>query len=117
MTDGELRLAMRHQGWWELTLVAAQRTTVLGCDFLGPIAEGMLARLSAPGEAAGEREGRPVHWVLSLWEQHHSVYCALERGDRLLYFQDVRGQVIWRDRLSPAHLYRWVAVLGTARAR
>lgn len=116
MTEAELRLEMRHRGWWDATVVGDSRTVVLGSDLILPIVDGLLTRLSVAGHRAGERDGRHVHWLISLWGEHHSVYCAFDGGERLLYFQDVRGELVWRDRLSPAHLKRWLTALRGARA-
>ena len=49
--------------------------------------------------------------ALARRETHHSLYCAVDGTDRLLYFQDGDGRVIWRDRLSPDHLESWIAAL------
>ena len=112
MSRATLELAMSQPGWWEWTLVTEESRITLGAEVLANVGPRALSRLSAGGERAGEVDGREVYWVLSLAEKHHSLYCAVDGPDRLLYFQDGDGRVIWRDRLSPDHLKSWTAALA-----
>ena len=112
MSHATLELAMLQPRWWEWTLVTEESRITLGAEVLADVGSRALSRLSSGGDRAGEVDDREVYWVLTLAEKHHSLYCALDGPDRLLYFQDGDGRVIWRDRLSPDHLKSWIAALG-----
>ena len=111
MSHATLELVELQPRWWEWTLVTEDARITLGAEVLATVGARAVRRLSSGGECAGEVDGRGVCWVLSLAEKHHSLYCAVEGPDRLLYFQDGDGRVIWRDRLSPDHLKIWTAAL------
>jgi len=111
MSRATLELSMLQPRWWEWTLVTEDARITLGAEVLATVGTRALSRLSSGGERSGVVDGREVCWVLSLAEKHHSLYCAVDGPDRLLYFQDAEGRVIWRDRLSPDHLKSWTAAL------
>ncbi len=111
MSRATLELAMVQPRWWEWTLVTEDARITLGAEVLANVGTRALSRLSSGSERAGEVDGRTVCWVLSLAEKHHSLYCAVDGPDRLLYFQDGDGRVIWRDRISPDHLKSWTSAL------
>jgi len=111
MSHATIELAELQPRWWEWTLVTEDAHITLGAEVLATVGARAVRRLSSGGERAGEVDGREVCWVLSLAEKHHSLYCAVEVTDRVLYFQDGDGRVIWRDRLSPGHLKIWTAAL------
>jgi|tagenome__1003787_1003787.scaffolds.fasta_scaffold17237428_1 hypothetical protein len=111
MSHATLELAELRPRWWQWTLVTEDARIALGAEVLATVGARAVRRLSSGGERAGEVDGREVCWVLSLAEKHHSLYCAVEGLDRVLYFQDGDGRVIWRDRLSPEHLKIWTAAL------
>ena len=112
LSRASLEIVMVQPGWWEWTLVTEGSRTTLGAEVLGNIGSRAVSRLSSGGERAGEVDGREVFWVFSLAEKHHSLYCAVDGTDRLLYFQDRDAHIVWQDRLSPDHLRIWTAALG-----
>jgi hypothetical protein len=108
MLSGRLRVTEVREGWWQWLLLRPEGTTVLGADVLAGRAAKLLASLEQ-GTSAGEFDGRPVRWVFSLFENHHSLYASDEGTERLLYFQDGDARIIWRDRVLAEHRQEWVA--------
>lgn len=111
MTEAHVRLEMVQPRWWEWTLVTKDGSVTLGADVLGTVGPLAVERLSG-GDVAGEVDGRQVSWVVSLAEKHHSLYVAVDGVNRLLYFQDSDGRIVWRDRLTPNHLASWSTALS-----
>ena len=95
MSRATLELVMVQPRWWEWTLVTEESRITLGAEVLADVGPHALSRLSSGGEAAGEVDAREVYWVFSLVERHHSLYCAIDGPDRLLYFQDRDARIIW----------------------
>ncbi len=114
MERARLVISVVNPIWWEWRLVHDSGEAVLGADSPEHSAGRVLVRLRGGLEPAGEIEGRTVGWVLSLSEKHHSIYLAEVGSDRLIYFQNAEGELIWRDRLTKENLARWSAILGPA---
>ncbi len=111
MSSARLRVTMVGDGWWRWVLHRPEGDTVLGADALtghGPL---LLERLVA-GRATGEVDGQAVRWIFSLSEDHHCLYACDDGEDRLLYFQDRDGRIVWRDRLLGSHVREWSQIIG-----
>jgi len=114
MLSGRLRVTEVRDEWWQWVLVRPEATTVLGADVLAGRGSKLLLNLEQ-GPSAGELEGRPVRWIFSLFENHHSLYASDDGTERLLYFQDRDARIVWRDRLLAGHRKEWAARLEATR--
>ena len=56
---------------------------------------------------AGEIEGHPASWVMSLASPHVSVYCAEVDQDRWLFFQNSEAIIIRIIILTPEQQAQW----------
>jgi hypothetical protein len=111
MSSARLRVTEVSDGWWQWVLLRPERETVLGADALPDKRSGILARIDA-GPTTGEVDGQAVRWILSLFEDHHSLYACDDGEDRLLHFQDRDGHIVWRDRLLAQHRREWAMKIG-----
>ncbi|HEX8616121.1 MAG TPA: hypothetical protein VF911_00935 [Thermoanaerobaculia bacterium] len=63
-------------------------------------------------DVVGTIDGRPVRWILSLAEQHVSIYVNADGAPgRTLFVQDSRGEVLRKAELHPADIRIWRASL------
>jgi hypothetical protein len=80
----------------------------LGADDIGIIAGRLLMNLAADQPPTTELAGRPVRWVLSLAEAHHSLFTYMDGLDRVLVWQDADGcRLRTGFRLSDAQFREW----------
>lgn len=63
---------------------------------------------------AGEIEGHPVSWVMSLASPHVSVYCAEVDQDRWLFFQNAEAIIIRIVILTQEQIELWANLLQQA---
>jgi hypothetical protein len=63
---------------------------------------------------AGEIEGHPVSWVMSLASPHFSVYCAEVDQDRWLFFQNAEAIIICIVILTVEQIELWTNLLQQA---
>lgn len=63
---------------------------------------------------AGEIEGHPVSWVMSLASPHVSVYCTEVDQDRRLFFQNAEAIIIGIVILTPEQIELWTNLLQQA---
>jgi hypothetical protein len=106
MSSTRLRVTEVSNGWWQWVLLRPEGDIVLGADALADRRASIRAKLD-DGPSAGKVDGVPVRWILSLFENHHSLYAGDDGDNRLLYFQDRDGHVVWRDRLLAEHRREW----------
>ena len=62
------------------------------------------------GIVAGEIQGLPVSWLLSLAEAQYVLYVAVSGEDRLLFWENARlspAAIAGVVRLSPKHRQQW----------
>lgn len=111
MSSASLRVTMVSDGWWRWVLHRPDGETVLGADALTGNGRSLLERLVA-GCSICEVDGQAVRWIFSLSENHHSLYGCDDGEDRLLYFQDGDGHIVWRDRLQGSHVREWSQRIG-----
>ena len=90
---------------------------VLGADTRLKIIERLINNgllESLVGDFVGAVDGISVHWVLSLSEDHCTLYAADVEGSRVLIVQDSDAQTIATIPLSPPMRERWLFVLRRA---
>src|SRR6187549_3359755 len=95
-SDGALEFSSDGSGWCSVALIQSEHRHPLGADTLAVVrkklSDGLQAPLKVP--SSGRLAGYDVHWMLSLTEQHSSIYAADADGRRLLFFQGADGRLI-----------------------
>lgn len=106
---------------WARCFLADRERTYLGAEDFSVIAtrlqEGLRRRNALAGGAAGELQGLPVAWLLSLSEAHHVLYMAASGSNRLLFWQNAdQSPVLLAGvmRLSPEQRVQWQETLSAA---
>jgi hypothetical protein len=100
-------------GWCAVHLEQRGQRVHLGSDAISTVAPRLLANVERPqGAAAGEIEGRPVWWVLSLSERHSSIYCGFRGADRDLVVQGREAERLWQGGLSEDDWRAWRTALS-----
>jgi hypothetical protein len=106
---GTLVLRQADGAWWQLVVVVGSSEHVLGCDtrriIVSRLRNGLTDTLGP--KTAGLFEGIQSSWVLSLSEEHGSVYAGDREGVRLLFFQDANGSYLGCLRLSSQERETW----------
>jgi hypothetical protein len=75
--------------WYECKFLSGESSVRLGAETPNYIKQHLLSGLTeGPKTWAGQLEGREVYWVLSLAENHHVLYAAIENTGIVLYWQD-----------------------------
>lgn len=107
-SGARLRLDVEGNGWCRVTLQEGGRSTALGADRADIVARRLTAALlgNLSNSVVGRLQGMPVRWVLSLAEQHGSIYVNTE-GRFTLFFQDADGKLIYTLDLSEEEKVRW----------
>jgi hypothetical protein len=90
--------------WCQVHLRQADTSHRLGAETVTYLVEQLLSFLQ--NETPGQR------WVLSLSEQHFSVYGQHEAREVILRFEDAEGRTFSVVKLSPAEKQRWIRELS-----
>lgn len=102
--------------WCELRLETLGREIELGADsaavVLGRLASAVAEPLTL--EPAGEIGGLSVAWVVSLSEQHTTIYVGASKSRRVLFFQDADGRTLARVDLDERRRGEWSEKLRAA---
>jgi hypothetical protein len=109
-----MRLDPNRDGWCKVILLTAGKEITLGADVF-PVLRTRLReafRSDSAASVCGEIDGRPVRWVLSLFEEHGSIYAADDRGSVILYFQDADGKMIAQTVLGAIERRSWIEKLS-----
>ncbi len=101
--------------WYECRLWSGESSIRLGAETPNYIKQHLLAGLTeGPKTPAGRYEGHDVYWVLSLAENHHVLYAAMENTGIILYWQDAVAEpvrMISQTRLSRDDCLEWLRQL------
>ena len=110
---GGLRLET-DDGWCRCWLVD-DGDRYLGADTPRVVLTRLLEHLErSDKEIAGELEGQPVRWVLTLSEEHSTLYAARSGDERLLLIQDGDAKLVGRLTISDVDWERWRQALEDA---
>ena len=119
---GSLSLVIENEGngWARCYLLGDERIYLGADDFtivVTRLHEALNRDTAFDGTAAGEIEGLPVVWRLSLFEAHHALYVADDGTDRVLFWQNAHGPALFIAgvmRLTPSQQQQWVQMLAKA---
>jgi hypothetical protein len=108
-----LTLQVGNQGWTSVVLLIDEHKHSLGADTLSIIATRIINALEAPlaSKDSGEIDGVRVRWVLSLSEQHHTIYLAVVNEGIKLFIQHPDTTVVGSILLSDSDIARWLESL------
>lgn len=108
-----LLLRANEQKWCRVSLETPSGGSLdLGASVEGVVVSRLRAALCGDiGDVVGQIAGLNVSWVTTLSEMHGSIYAADVNGDLELLFQDGKGSVVGRMRLSPTNRDEWVRLL------
>ncbi|MGI4790017.1 MAG: hypothetical protein ACRYFS_14345 [Janthinobacterium lividum] len=89
--SNSLLIETSRDGWAKCFLIGDERI-YLGADVFTIVLSRLRDALSSShafdGPSAGEIEGLPVVWRLSLAEAHHVLYVGDDGSDRVLFWQN-----------------------------
>jgi len=110
---GTLVLRQVDGSWWQLVIAIGSSEHVLGSDtrqiIVSRLRDGLTNTLGPT--TAGSFQGTPSRWVLSLSEEHCSVYAGDCEGIRHLFFQDANGTYLGSLPLSSTEREAWLSEL------
>jgi hypothetical protein len=112
--NASLRLTTGDASWCELSLEVAGKSIELGGDSFARVRDGLLRFLGGEGPQApaGEIDGVPVTWVMSLMEKHTSLYGADSAEGRMLMIQGTDGASLAKLALDRAQCGVWRKMLA-----
>jgi hypothetical protein len=112
--NGKLVLRAEDAGWCRVALVFESRTLALGADRLDVISKKLSAGLGElpEGPSAGRIQGVDARWILSLNEEHASLYVGQGSGRWLLFVQGADGSLLGRLELTESDRERWLRELA-----
>jgi hypothetical protein len=114
-TGADLILCTEEKTRWCRCLVSDRGEHLIGGQPADYVIHHLLDALSDPqANPAGEIEGHPVSWVMSLASPHVSVYCAEVDQDRWLFFQNAEAIIIRILILTPEQQEQWKSELHEA---
>lgn len=112
-SSGALVLREVDGSWWQLSVEIGPTPHVLGSDtkkvIVSRLREGLAGSLGS--KTAGVFDGTQTAWVLSLSEEHCSVYAGDEKGSRRFFFQDADGAHLGSLSLSSEEREAWLTRL------
>lgn len=109
---GALYLTDQENQWCQVGLLLDGKNTILGSDDGGILRKrlGTALKPSLDGEWV-EREKMKVYFVLTLFEQHGSIYTADCDDGRILSFENAQGESLGSFALTREDCLRWEALL------
>jgi hypothetical protein len=115
----ELTLNADSSNWCQLTLQSHHQKFKLGAETLPILVQRLQQALIAPleGNPAGSILGTEVHWVMTLAEQHCTIYAGnVEQAganapNRQLFFQDSDGVLLAQVTLNDGTRTAWAKQL------
>jgi hypothetical protein len=114
--SGTLRVVPQNDGWCAVTLSLAGSDHRLGADapkvVLMKLAAGLADELR--GKEIGKIRGLPVRAIMSLFEDHCTIYATNEGDDRLWIVQRPDASLLGTVRLSREDRVRWLASVEAA---
>lgn len=117
--DVTLRVRRQTDGWCRVELERAGVVDDLGADARDKVLRRLMAGLGdkLAGSTAGMIKGIPVHAVMSLFENHCTIYAADAHGARHLFVQRADGSLLATVTLAPEQRAQWLASLDAATKR
>jgi hypothetical protein len=115
-SETELTLRSDKDGWCEVDLFFGGRTVRLGADQQQLVIERFASGLERElkGDVAGVINGMDVVWVLSLSEEHGTIFAAGDGERRVIFFQEASGSLLGTVVLSAEDRARWLGQLSPA---
>jgi hypothetical protein len=111
LRDAELLLVVA-KDWCRVQLRHEGQLLELGAESIGVVAQRLLTNMQPTDrKPAGEVDGQPAWWVLSLAERHSTFYYRLEGSVRRLLIQGANGEWLWRGELPDTDWQVWLTEL------
>lgn len=112
-SETELTLRSDQDGWCEVDLFLGGRTVRLGADQQQLVIERLASGLDRElkGDVVGVISGMDVVWVLSLSEEHGTIFAADDGERRVIFFQEASGSLLGTVALSGEDRARWLGQL------
>jgi len=111
-TGADLMLRTEENTGWCRCFIRNRDEHLIGGQPAKYLIHHLLAALADPqANPAGEIEGHPVSWVMSLASPHVSVYCAQVDQQRWLFFQNAEAIIIRIIILTPEQQEHWKSEL------
>lgn len=109
----ELTLRSDDDGWCEIDLFLGGRNVRLGADQQKLVTERLASGLDRElkGDVVGVINGMDVVWVLSLSEEHGTIFAAADGERRVIFFQEASGLLLGTVVLSTEDRARWLGQL------
>lgn len=92
--------------WCTVSIVNGEKITKLGADIKSIIYKKIIEGFGKfnEREAVGTIEGIKVISILSLFEEHCSLYFGIRDDEKILFIQNAKGELIERLRLTNSDL-------------
>ncbi len=108
MVEGTLRIDIDIYGWSKCYLVEGKRELYLGAGLIENLARKILAHLEGEAKSEGEEIAeKGARRVITLSEEHHTLYLGGAGSERRFTVQDRDGKVIARKGLTAPGLEKW----------
>ncbi len=108
MVEGTLRIDIDIYGRSKCYLVEGKRALYLGAGLIENLARKILAHLEGEAESEGEEIAeKGARCVITLSEEHHTLYLGGAGSKRRFTVQDRDGKVIARKGLTDLDLEKW----------
>jgi len=106
--DGTLEINATNSSWCQCRLILESQKISLGAESLLYITSHLLSALEKPEQGyTGEWRGHKVKWVLTLADQHSTLYVASEGEHLILLWQASTTELIASLRLSVDDCALW----------
>jgi hypothetical protein len=112
VADAELLL--EGEDWCAVSLRRGSSSTRLGAESRSVLASRLIANIISPaGPPCGEIDGCSVYWVVSLAEEHFTLYAHFLTGPQCrIFVQSSSGALVWSGLLTQEQLQLWQQRLG-----
>jgi len=112
--DFNLTLESDSNGWCEVYIRIGYKTIRLGADHEAIVVQRLMSAMdrNLNGPMVGAIQGINVVWILSLAEEHATIYAGDDAGYRILFFQDASGNPVGDVRLTHDDKRHWLSILA-----
>jgi hypothetical protein len=109
-----LTLQSDSDGWCTAYILFDDMKIRLGAEHQDVIVDGLVSALEGDlkPNTVGQIQEVEVVWILSLAEEHATIYAGDRNGYRILFFEDASGQLIGSVKLTSEDRQHWLSILN-----
>jgi hypothetical protein len=118
ISECSLELITDSTGWTKVYFISSDIRKHIGADTIEIIQNRLIENLCHPNSAsAGKINGQEVFWVISLSEEHYTLYASKITEGWQVYLQGPDGKIYWSGLLSKNQHDLWVNILNSCCTR